>query len=411
MGTDNTITATSNLFHPPREFDVYFEDIWSASGSRTTGTTTWNWRRRSRGGGVTDCSPPSRILYHGATDEVRSMNVAELRQWLHSIERLLGVMHDIIWNTVLSYIQNEFVNSAYPLTNSVQHVLAFQQIPYPTERHDADRAWKCRAWRANGGYVMLRPFSREKIVCSFGICDDVSWGIVIAKNGYQIYQYDHTINCLQEEYGAFHWHKLRLIVYPPVKMIAGGGTKDGRQILICGRFNRDKKTDILVNAFNASEFLSENARLVVAGSAVGEDGLFIEELRRGSPQNVSFVLDPNRETLERLYSSSSFFWHAMGLGTEEPSKFEHFGITTVEAMSAGCVPIVINKGGQKESVEESCGIRWDTVEELVENTVRLIKNPAHTASLRQKCVERAKMFSTNSFRENVRKIFSELGYA
>ena len=203
------------------------------------------------------------------------------------------------------------------------------------------------------------------------------------------------------------------VVYPPVKMIAGGGIhiKDGKQILVCGRFNREKKTDVLVNAFKSSEFLSENARLVVAGSTVSEDELFIEELRRGSPQNVSFVLDPDRETLEQLYSSSSFFWHAMGLGTEEPSKFEHFGITTVEAMSAGCVPIVINKGGQKESVEESCGIRWDTVEELVEMTERLIKNPEHTASLRQKCVERARMFSTNSFRENVRKILSEHGCA
>ena len=201
------------------------------------------------------------------------------------------------------------------------------------------------------------------------------------------------------------------IVYPPVKMIAGGGTKDGRQILICGRFNRDKKTDILVNAFNASEFLSENARLVVAGSAVGEDELFIEELRRGSPQNVSFALDPDRETLERLYSSSSFFWHAMGLGTEEPSRFEHFGITTVEAMSAGCVPIVINKGGQKEIVEEGCGKRWDTAEELVEMTELLIKEPERAEALRQKCAERARMFNADSFRESVRKILSELGCA
>lgn len=201
------------------------------------------------------------------------------------------------------------------------------------------------------------------------------------------------------------------VLYPPVKMIAGGSIKDGRQILVCGRFNRDKKTDILVNAFNVSEFLSENARLVVAGSAVGEDELFIEELRRGSPQNVSFVLDPDRETLERLYSSSSFFWHAMGFGTEESSKFEHFGITTVEAMSAGCVPIVINKGGQKESVEESCGIRWDTVEELIEMTERLIKEPERAEALRQKCTERARMFNADSFRESVRKILSEFGCA
>ena len=30
------------------------------------------------------------------------------------------------------------------------------------------------------------------------------------------------------------------------------------------------------------------------------------------------------------------------------AKFEHFGITTVEAMSAGCIPVVINREVRKK---------------------------------------------------------------
>ena len=41
--------------------------------------------------------------------------------------------------------------------------------------------------------------------------------------------------------------------------------------------------------------------------------------------------------------------------------FEHFGITTVEAMAAGCVPVVIDKADQREIVRHvTDGYRWTT---------------------------------------------------
>lgn len=48
----------------------------------------------------------------------------------------------------------------------------------------------------DGGYVMLDSFSSdcEKVAYSFGINDDVSWDDDMAKLGYQVYQYDHTID-------------------------------------------------------------------------------------------------------------------------------------------------------------------------------------------------------------------------
>lgn len=150
------------------------------------------------------------------TDEVRSMNVAELLRRLVAIEHLSATMHAIIGNTVLSYIQNEFVSSARPLTDSIRQsemYRYFSRFHALTERHDANpaEAEKCRVGRANdGGYIMLKPFSREKIAYSFGICDDVSWDIDMAENGYQIYQYDHTIDRLPQEHDSFHWHKLGL---------------------------------------------------------------------------------------------------------------------------------------------------------------------------------------------------------
>lgn len=60
----------------------------------------------------------------------------------------------------------------------------------------------------DGGYLMAKPFSETPIAYSFGIAEDVSWDKQMAGEGYQIYQYDHTISKLPEENPAFHWEKL-----------------------------------------------------------------------------------------------------------------------------------------------------------------------------------------------------------
>ncbi len=66
------------------------------------------------------------------------------------------------------------------------------------------------------------------------------------------------------------------------------------------------------------------------------------------------------------------FWSATGYGEDEqknPWASEHFGMTTVEAMAGGCVPVVIDRAGQKEIVREGLdGYRWSTPEQLVERT-------------------------------------------
>ena len=67
----------------------------------------------------------------------------------------------------------------------------------------------CRVGRDHdGGYVMQKPFSVNKIAYSIGISQDVSWDLDMAADGYQVYQYDHTIKGLPEENAAFHWKKI-----------------------------------------------------------------------------------------------------------------------------------------------------------------------------------------------------------
>lgn len=67
----------------------------------------------------------------------------------------------------------------------------------------------CRIGRDNdGGYLMLNLDNTSKIAYSFGICDDTSWDRDMANLGYEVYQYDHTIEKLPEQNSHFHWKKI-----------------------------------------------------------------------------------------------------------------------------------------------------------------------------------------------------------
>lgn len=63
-----------------------------------------------------------------------------------------------------------------------------------------------RIGRVNdGGYVMMNNFVGKKIAYSFGIADDVSWDLDIARRGLDVYMYDHTIEDIPEQNERFHY--------------------------------------------------------------------------------------------------------------------------------------------------------------------------------------------------------------
>ena len=70
-------------------------------------------------------------------------------------------------------------------------------------------------------------------------------------------------------------------------------------------------------------------------------------------------------------------------------------------MSAGCIPIVIGKGGQKEIVTKDCGRLCDNAHEIAEATLKLIKQPKTTAGLSNKSIKRADDFSIAQFNKHL----------
>lgn len=202
------------------------------------------------------------------------------------------------------------------------------------------------------------------------------------------------------------------IIYPPVDTERIKPGKKGKMILTVGRFFgylKPKKHEEMIDAFKEIVDKKEipGWSFHLAGGVEGEED-YLEELRARS-KGYPIFFHPNIpfDDLVKLYGEASIYWHAAGLGEDDPARMEHFGITTVEAMAGGCIPVVINKGGQREIVDDGqSGFLWDSIEELKEITVKVVKDESLRGKVAKGAQKRAENFSKEKFEEEIKKLFN-----
>lgn len=204
------------------------------------------------------------------------------------------------------------------------------------------------------------------------------------------------------------------VLYPPVS-IHPKEVKRENSILHVGRFRsvdgKDyKKQSMMIQAYK--EMVDNGLRdwtFIIGVSVQKKDTEAFEKMRqsaKGYP--IEFVINETNDALWEVYSKAKIYWHASGLGEDlqkHPELAEHFGISTVEAMGAGVVPVVIKAGGQKEIVTNGeNGFLWDSLEGLKEQTLQLIKNPTLLERLSVNAKKRAQDFTGERFCKEVKEL-------
>ncbi len=214
-----------------------------------------------------------------------------------------------------------------------------------------------------------------------------------------------TKKIIDKEYGVES-----LVIYPPVDTLGIKSKRKENLILFVGRFSQilqNKGQDILVKTFKKMyDGGLKDWKLILAGGVEIGVGNFIERLKslaRGYP--VEIIESPGYKMLRDLYGTAKIFWSASGFGENEeknPEKVEHFGITVVEAMAGGAVPIVYGAGGHKEIIAEGeNGLMWNTPMNLIKKTLSLVTNSKLLYKIALNAKKSAEKYSEVAFENNI----------
>ena len=234
------------------------------------------------------------------------------------------------------------------------------------------------------------------------------------------YQQIWAISGYTQRWIGRYWGRSSEILFPPCDPVPVGESVSKRnQIISVGRFfpgSHNKKHIPMIRAFKAlcDRGLTGWEYHIAGGLSQLQDHTGYMRAVEKEAEGYPICIHKNAALgeLNQLYAQSKLFWHATGLGEREdraPERFEHFGITTVEAMSAGCVPIVIGKAGQIEIVRHGIdGYLWNTTEELRDQTLRLISDESLRESMSDRARERSADFDRNAFNRQLLALIEAL---
>lgn len=204
-----------------------------------------------------------------------------------------------------------------------------------------------------------------------------------------------------------------LVIPPFVDLESNKTEKKENIILTVGRFTKGmniKKQEVLIDVFKKMCDLGlKNWKLVVVGSYREEDYDFFKSLvDRSDKYPIEVIGNISYSGLLNYYNKAKIYWHAAGFGEDiekNPERAEHFGITTVEAMRCGVVPVVINAGGQVEIVINNVsGFLWNTLEELEETTNNLIRDSQLLKKISRNAEKESLRFSRERFCKQINEL-------
>lgn len=186
------------------------------------------------------------------------------------------------------------------------------------------------------------------------------------------------------------WQRESTTLYPPCPTELYKSTGKDREDLVIttGRIVPEKR----MHLFEDVARQLPGIRFLIIGSVTNVGDPYYRSLVEKKPENLSILLSPLRKVREIVAKAKAYVHCAEG---------EHFGITIVEAMASGCVPVVHDSGGPREIVTPEVGYVWRDPNEAAHQISTIVKDDALQAKLSRAASDRAELFSTKAFESSL----------
>lgn len=198
------------------------------------------------------------------------------------------------------------------------------------------------------------------------------------------------------------------VVYPSVDLKQfiplRSFTKKQNLVLTVGRYSPEKNFEFVLAV---AERLPDISFVIIGTFSGANSATYYRELlskkKSLNLRNVTLIRDCPYSSLLSMLGLSSVFL--------SPSVNEHFGLTIIEAMAAGLVPLIHRSGGpwidmlgQEDGVY---GYSYREVAEAAEILVNILSDPSAMKQISSRNLERVRMFSDEAFKSGMSDIVSQ----
>lgn len=265
-------------------------------------------------------------------------------------------------------------------------------------------------------YMCQFPFDLDRPIEDVDVESLSSYDSVLVNSRFSAKYYDFFASGLMmrsiREFGSAPQVE---ILHPPVSPFGGGTDPASRKdIVLLGRFfegRQSKGHGAAIDVFRSiRKELPSDTRLRFVGKLMENHGPYLDGLKKrsiGLP--VIFDVDAPTSSVADALRTSLVQWHMTGGDadtTADPASEEHFGISVVEGQSAGAIPVVLDRGGLGDIIDDGKnGFLEKDAREIGERTVRIFAySKEKKRSTSEEAVRGSSRFSDESFGASLSRI-------
>ena len=181
-----------------------------------------------------------------------------------------------------------------------------------------------------------------------------------------------------------YYHRGSKVIHPPIKQYKF--MKSGDFWLSVNRIYPHKRIELQLEAFRR---MPGEKLIIVGGTTAGDhSNRYMRQVRKKAPSNVIFLGEVDENELARLYGECKAFITT--------SQNEDFGMTVLEAMSAGKPVIATKEGGHLETmIDGKTGyLVRANAGSIIDAAKKIGSRPL---KFRKACEERAGLYSVKKF--------------